>query len=786
MNRNLKALELDKVLNMLSEYTACEEARECVENLRPAKNLKEAKWILRQTDDAYILTAKFGAPSFYGLKSPVNAVTRAAAGAVLGLGELLRVDASLKSIRSVSSWRSKSEGMETTLDDMFSSLAPNKFLEDRINSTVQSEEEVYDHASPELANIRRKIRGAAQKAKEQLDKMIRSSTYQKYLQDNLVTQRDGRYVVPVRSEYRAEIPGLVHDSSSSGATLFIEPMAVVEANNEIRVLKMKEHDEIERILTVLSAEIGEFAEGIKDSYNILVDLNVVFAKAQLAFKMKAVKPIIEEDGKIKLNRARHPLIASDKVVPTDIELGYNFDSLVITGPNTGGKTVSIKTLGLMCLMAMCGLMIPCGDNSKVAYFKEILVDIGDEQSIEQSLSTFSSHMTNIISILEICSETSLVLVDELGAGTDPVEGAALATAIIEEIRLKGAKLAATTHYAELKEYALKTAGVENGCCEFDVTTLSPTYKLLIGVPGKSNAFAISKKLGMSEYIVDRAKALVSEESKKFETVLSKLDENRRTMEAQNEELKKAKSAAQTELKKAEEIRARVEKEMQSELEMAKFEASQTVAKTRAQAEALITELDEIRKNKNKLLTAEDKAKLKAGIRNLDNGADIVRERTNDNYELPRPLKIGDDVTIFDIDKKAVVLELSGEQVLVQAGIIKTRVKMSNLRLITDKKKDTKVNFRGHRTVTKTVSSSPISMSCDVRGQNSDEAIISVDSYIDRALRQNLSHITIIHGKGTGVLRVAVQTYLKRNPHIKSYRLGTFGEGDSGVTIAEIK
>ncbi len=786
MDRNYKALELDKILNMLSMHTACEDSKSLAMELLPAKTVEHAKLLLEETDGAYVLSAKFGAPSFYGLKSAVNALRRANAGGVLSLVDLIRVDTNLKNIRGVKEWRSKSAGISTALDYRFDALSPNKYLEERINSTVANEEEVADTASPALADIRRKIRVQSLKIKDQLDKIIRSSTYQKYLQENLVTQRDGRYVIPVKQEHRGDVAGLIHDSSASGATLFIEPMAVVDANNEIRVLQSKEKDEIERILTVLSLEIGEFAETIIESYNMLVEINLIFAKSELAYKMKAVKPIIEKDGKIKLTSARHPLIDKNSVVPTNIELGYTFDSLIITGPNTGGKTVSIKTLGLFCLMAACGLMIPCAEGSKVAFFDKVLVDIGDEQSIEQSLSTFSSHMKNIINILDRCDENSLVLVDELGAGTDPIEGAALATAIIEDIRSKGAKLASTTHYAELKEYALKTTGVENGACEFDVKTLSPTYKLLIGVPGKSNAFAISKTLGMNEYLVERAKQLVSVDSNRFESVISKLEDSRRKMEDEKNEAKKQRDEAEKALKHAEELRLRAERSAQSELDRAKYEASQMVAKTRAHAEALITELEEIKKKKNKELSLEDKARLKSGIRKLENQADPIHDITDSDYKLPRELKVGDDVLISDINKNAVVLEINGNQIMVQAGIIKTKVDIKKLRLITEKPKQKVKQQSMYRTVTKSLKQQPVSMDVDIRGQTCDEGIMNVDNFIDRALRQNLSTITIIHGKGTGVLRNAIQAHLKRHPSIKSYRFGTFGEGEMGVTIAELK
>ena len=783
MNRNYKALELPKILNMLALECTNEDAAENALSISPSTDIETVKRLIKETDDAYVLMAKFGAPSFYGLKNIVNALRRAEAGGILNLTELLNLSFTLKTIRGVTEWRSKSGGVETVLQERFELLSPNKYLEERIDTTVKNEEEVFDTASAELSNIRRKMRNASLKIKEQLDKMTRSAQYQKYLQDSIVTMRDGRYVVPVKVEYRSEVAGLVHDTSASGATVFVEPMGVVEANNELRLLKAKEKEEIERILQRLSEEAGAFAQAVIDSYYILVELNLIFAKAHLAYKMKATVPVVNDKGRINLKNARHPLIDKDKVVPTNIELGNKFDTLIITGPNTGGKTVSIKTIGLMCLMAMCGLMIPCSEDSEVSIFTNILADIGDEQSIEQSLSTFSAHMTNIINILEISDEKSLVLIDELGAGTDPTEGAALAIAIIEALRIKKLRLAATTHYAELKEYALRTEGVENGCCEFDVNTLSPTYNLLIGVPGKSNAFAISKRLGMRGDIVARARNLVSEESNKFEEVIAKLEKDRRKLQDELKLAREDKEKAQKLLKEAETLKEKIEKDAEKQIEEAKRNASNIVSATRAQATALFDELEKIKKHKDKIISQEEMQSLKAGIKNMENTSDPIREK---KQVLPRPLKVGDDVVIFDIGKDATVLELpkSGDMVLVQAGIVKTRVNIKNLRLSDGKKE--KKKQEGRRTVKTLTAPAEVSMDIDLRGMNSEEGIAAVDEFIDRALRQNLNQITIIHGKGTGVLRAAIQQHLRRHPYVRSYRLGTFGEGESGVTIAELK
>ncbi|MGN0625414.1 MAG: endonuclease MutS2, partial [Oscillospiraceae bacterium] len=507
--KHQQALELDKILNMLAECASCDDSKEKALALEPQTSLYRAKEEMRQTADANALSNRYGSPTVYNFKNIKNMVKRAELGTSLSLRELLEVSNALRTIRSLSDWRKHCETAETSLDYLFSGLTPHPFIEDRINTAILSEDMVADNASPALADIRRKIRNAGLSVKNQLDKLIHSPAYQKYLQESLVTMRDGRYVVPVKAEHRAEIKGLVHDTSSSGATLFIEPLGVVEANNEIRLLQGKESDEIARIVAELSALVGEHSQSILQDYDSVVEIDLIFAKSRLADKMQAMEPVLTDDGVIRLKKARHPMIAKTVVVPTDIYLGDAFDTLIITGPNTGGKTVALKTLGLFTLMAMCGLMIPAADGSQISVFENVLADIGDEQSIEQNLSTFSAHMVNIISILEKTDDRTLVLLDELGAGTDPVEGAALAISIIESLRRKGARIAATTHYAEIKLFALETEGVENGSCEFDVSSLRPTYKLSIGVPGKSNAFAISQRLGIGTEIVNRAKELVS-------------------------------------------------------------------------------------------------------------------------------------------------------------------------------------------------------------------------------------------------------------------------------------
>mgnify|MGYP002796271321 FL=1 len=784
MDKHTKALELDKILEMVAEECSSQDGAQLARELEPVHTAAEAQWLLGETDAAFVAMAKYGAPSFYGMKNVTNPLRRAQAGGGLGLRELLDIGATLRTIRGLTQWWGKSGNVTTALTPRFEVLAPNKYLEEKIFTCIVNEEEVADNASPALASIRRKIRAASQRVRDQLDKLIHSQAHQKHLQESIVTQRGGRYVVPVKAEFRGEVPGLVHDTSASGATVFVEPMSVVELNNEIRVLRSDEQDEIARILLELSGEAGSFADSIIESYHYAVELDLIFAKAQVAYKMKAVVPQVGEDGKIGLHAARHPLIAKEKVVPTDITLGVEFDTLIITGPNTGGKTVALKTIGLLTLMAMCGLMIPAGEGSRVAVFRHILADIGDEQSIEQSLSTFSSHMVNIIHIFEVADNSSLILLDELGAGTDPVEGAALAEAIIQELRGRGVRLACTTHYAELKAYAIQTPGVENGSCEFDVATLRPTYRLLIGVPGKSNAFAITQRLGMDTAIVDRARELVSREGNAFEQVVGRLEEDRRKMEDELEALRASAAQAKANAEASQRLKDEAEAQAKKEIDRARQEAAQIVQKTRQRADALVGELEELRRQKNKQLSAEQKARLRSGLKELESSSDPVHQRRDDNYVLPRPLVVGDEVLLYDIDKEATVLELPKDgTVLVQAGIIKTRVPLENVRLLSKRQLKKK---NPTRTVTKNVSTPETSSSLDLRGQTVEEALMEVDNFLDRASRMHLSQVTIIHGKGTGALRTAVQQHLRRCSQVKSFRLGTYGEGESGVTIAELK
>ena len=644
-----------------------------------------------------------------------------------------------------------------------------------------------------MADIRRKIRAQESKVREQLGKYTHNSEHSKYLQDNIITMRNGRYVIPVRNEYRSEVPGLVHDTSSSGATVFIEPMPIVEANNQIKLLKNKEEDEIDRILSELSANVGSFANSIKSSYECAVELNLIFAKAQLAYAMRASVPQLNNEGIIELRRARHPLIDKNKVVPVDIRLGSDFDTIVITGPNTGGKTVSIKTIGLLSLMAMCGLMLPVDDRSRISVFDRVLADIGDEQSIEQSLSTFSSHMTKIVSILEEADDKSLVLIDELGAGTDPIEGAALAVSILEQLRNQGAKIAATTHYAELKSYALQTYGVINGSCEFDVQSLKPTYRLLIGIPGRSNAFAISKRLGISDDIIEHAQELVSNENVRFEDVVDRLEQSRAKMEKEQEEARRIREQADRELEKAEKLKAEIETLRQKELENAKGQAMRITEQAKREAYQLLNDLEMLKKQQAKEKNAAEMARraravIKKDLNAIDSASDpIVSLGADEDYVLPRPLKIGDSVLIADIGNEATVVTLKDKKglVTVQMGTMKTRVKEENLRLIENKK-----NVEKKRSAATGRMESRMNIeaktSVDLRGMTVDEGILELDRYIDHALRMGINEFTVIHGKGTGVLRSAVRDYLKKSKFVKTSRLGTYGEGEDGVSIVTLK
>ncbi len=796
MERDYRALELDKILDRLAAETCCEGAADLARSLRPATDLALVQRLVDETDDACRLMAGYGSPSFGRLSNVTNALRRAEAGASLALGEFLRIAEVLRVIRSLAEWRAHCAGVSTVLDDRFAVLTPNKYLESRISAVVVNEEEVADTASPALADIRRRMRAASARVREQLDKLVRSVAYAKALQEPIVTIRGGRFVVPVKAEHRGEIAGLVHDSSASGATVFVEPMGVVEANNDLKVLRSKEEAEIERILLELSVEVGGFATAIIADYTMLLELNVIFAKGQLAYKMKAMKPLLSDDGNVLLRHARHPLIDPKKIVPIDVELGGEFDTLVVTGPNTGGKTVTLKTLGLLTLMTMCGILPPVSDGSRLSVFRRVLVDIGDEQSIEQSLSTFSSHMTNVIRILGETDERSLVLLDELGAGTDPVEGAALAVAILESLRQKGARIGATTHYAELKAYAISTPGVENASCEFDVASLRPTYRLLIGVPGRSNAFAITEKLGMDESVVAHARSLVSGDDRRLEAVVTDLDTRRQALETQIAETKEAKVRAEHAARQAEDTLADIDTRRQKEIDSARREAARIVEKARHEAQQLMDELDELRRKKESAEFAQKtraaKSELRSRLRRMDEAIDPVHEpQVNDGYVLPRLVCAGDRVQLMDMGMQAVVMSAADDKgmVEVQAGAIRTRTPLTNLRLFESHREEKRATKGQPKPrvggLTSRMERSAVT-DLDLRGQTSEEALLEVDRFLDNAVLCGLERVTIIHGKGTGALRAAIHAHLKGHRQVKSYRLGVYGEGETGVTVVELK
>lgn len=790
MNKNYKTLELDLILDKLAGECLCDDAKDLARGLKPSSDISEVELLLQQTEDAFSLLARFGGPSFSGLKNVNNPLHRASAGGSLNPKELLDIAYCLRGLRTLDEWHGHSSGVKTSLDFFFEGITANKYLEAKIFSCIISEEEIADKASETLYDIRKKIRSKENSIREKLDSLIHSSHYQQFLQEAIITQRNGRFVVPVKAECRGNVPGLVHDTSSTGATVFIEPASVVDANNDIKVLQGKERDEIMRILYELSAEAGDFAESIKHSYESAIRLNLIFAKAHLAYKMKATKPILNNEGITYLKKARHPLIDPKKVVATDIAIGDEYDTLVITGPNTGGKTVSLKTLGLLTLMVMCGMLIPVSDMSRVSVYNNILVDIGDEQSIAQSLSTFSSHMVNIIDIMKKADDKSLILIDELGAGTDPVEGAALAVSVIEALREKGATIVATTHYAELKAYALDTPGVTNGCCEFDIETLRPTYKLLIGVPGRSNAFAILAHLGMEQSVIDSAKAIVGSDNRDFEAVLEKLEASRHALEEERkiaEEMtlkaKRIEEKAQSDKDKIETLKAR-------EIDKAKREAQKLIDSAKRKSSEFLLELEKLKKEQTSSNATEIARKtrraVKAQMGEMDDliNPNELADNWDYDYKLPRNPVAGDRVVIKGIGEGEVV-EFKNNNVFVKSGLLKTRVKLSDIMIIDKpKKKPVKTQHNLYRTSSR--ADKDVKTEIDMRGETVDEAIGELGLFIDRCVLNNIEEIRIIHGKGTGVLRTAVGDYLKTHPNVAEYRLGRYDEGENGVTIAKLK
>lgn len=783
--KSQQTLELPSVLELLAANGVSEPAKEACRALRPSVHRAEIERLLEETTAARDLMVYKGSPSFSGVRDVRGALARADMGGVLNTRELLSIAGVLTSARTVRSYGMSAE-KESCLDGLFRTLQANKFLEDKIVMSIPAEEEIADAASGELADIRRKMRAASARVRDSLQKIISAPSMAKFLQDPIITTRSDRFVVPVKAEYKGSVPGLVHDMSASGATLFVEPMAAVKANNEIRELKAREKAEIERILAELSADCAEHREGIDADYAVLVQLDVIFAKAKLSFQLNAAPPELSERG-IRLRRARHPLLEQDKAVPIDVELGEDFDTLVITGPNTGGKTVSLKTIGLLCLMAQCGLHIPAAEGSHVPVFEAVLADIGDEQSIEQSLSTFSSHMVNIVGLLSECGNNTLLLFDELGAGTDPVEGAALAISILESARARGSVIAATTHYAELKVYATNTRGVMNASCEFDVDTLRPTYRLLIGVPGKSNAFAISRRLGLSEEIIEDAKSRVGVSGAKFEETIEKLEQTRRLLDRDRQEATRALLKAEEDRKKAAQLRAELEVRLEKAEEKARREADRILADARTVADRTFRELDQMRSQQNEESDHRRINEARAAMRrDLNEARDALRVPATPAPEQKsaRPPRAGDTVLIRSMGVKAAVIDAEPDGTLnLQAGILKVSLKPEEV-LLLEEEKPSKVPSRSDRGTE--LRTAVAASELDIRGLETIEAIPVVERYIDAAAQSRLESVRIIHGKGTGALRAAVQQALRRNKQVKSFRLGRYGEGETGVTVVELR
>lgn len=784
--KSLVKLELDQVLSLLAECAGSEGGKESCRKLRPTSDLEEVELMLGQTTAASDLCTRKGNPVFSSVSDVSSSLERADRGGCLQPKELLAIGGVLRCARSIKGYVSQDDPA-TVLDPLFNALTPNKYLEDRIFGAILSEEEIADTASTELADIRRHMRIQSGKIRDSLQKVISSPAYSKFLREPIITIRQGRYVVPVKAECKNDVPGLVHDVSATGSTYFVEPMSAVNANNALRELELKEKKEIERILAELSSEAAAHAEDINLDYTMLVQLDVIFAKAKLAYRMRAWAPIMNDTGKVELRNARHPLIDPQKVVPISLRLGSDFDTMIITGPNTGGKTVTLKTIGLLTLMAECGLHIPAGDGSVLSTFDAILADIGDEQSIAQSLSTFSSHMRTIVDVVKQCDDRTLVLYDELGAGTDPAEGAALAIALIEFSRKMGSRVVATTHYAELKLYAMRTQGVINASCEFDVETLQPTYKLLIGIPGKSNAFAISRKLGLPEDILKEASDLVGKSDKDFEDVLSQLEQQRQQMENARYEAERLKQETAKIKQQSEEYQAQLRKEKEKAMEVARREAQGIIDEARAAANLASEELKALRKQLQDSADTSGINQRQAELRRaLNETEDRIRanQPAKSRPQPTREILVGDTVELLKLGMKASVLAINKDgSYQLQAGIMKLNAKADEIYLLENENPyKAKGGHPAHsgREMKMTAMSSEV----DLRGMDTVEAICVLDRYMDEAMRSKLSSVRIIHGKGTGALRQAVHQSLKRNKFVKKFRLGVYGEGEDGVTIAE--
>ena len=784
--KSMQTLELPRVLDMLADQAVTEEGKDKARRLRPETDPVEVTALLAETTAAVEKMVLGGSPAFAGVRPVAGSLQRANMGGSLNTRELLDIAKVLAAARSAKEYGEGDAEKKAPIDVLFHSLRPNRFLEDKITGSIVGDGELADSASPELASIRRHMRATESKVRDILQRII-SSSQAKYLQESIITQRSGRYVVPVKSEFKNEIPGLVHDLSGSGSTFFIEPMGVVKANNELRELQAKEEKEIDRILAELSAEAASFREDINLDYELLIRLDVIFARAKLSNKMHAMAPGLSTKG-LNLRRARHPLLPPKTAVANDLSLGETFDTLVITGPNTGGKTVTLKTIGLLTLMAQCGLHIPAGDGSVIKVCKRVLADIGDEQSIAQSLSTFSSHMSNIVGILEETDDETLILLDELGGGTDPVEGAALASAIIDHARSLGAMVAATTHHAELKVYAMTTPGVENASCEFDVETLAPTYRLLVGIPGKSNAFAIARRLGISEEIIQDAAARVDAENVRFEDVLTKLDHQRQEMEKEQRQAAQLRREMEEASAKAQAYRDQLQKEKEKAEASAKAQARAILDDARRTADQVFQELGDMRKKAQKEQNWQKVNDQRAGLRHkLNEAEDKLGARPQAAVPpMLRPAKKGDTVTILNTGTQASVLSVNKDGVLqLQAGILRITAKQDEVRVVEGETQSQKAAKQYIRRTEHKLRSLGAKAEVDLRGMTTDEAELTLAQFLDRAMVSNLTQVTVIHGKGTGAVRKAVHAYLKRCKGVASFRLGRYGEGEDGVTIVEL-
>ena len=810
--KSIRTLELPKILELLSEKAVCSEAKERCLNTRPETEFMEVQRLLDETDAARAMIGIRGAPSFSGVKPVAESLERAHRGGSLNTRELLIISGVLTAARRTREYYDDADGRKNNLNNLnnltgilapiFSGLKGNRFLEEKIKRCIIDEDTIADAASPELADIRRHMRQAQSKSRQILQKIISSRSYENVLREAIITQRDGRFVVPVKAEYKSALPGLTHDISASGATVFIEPMGVVQANNELIELQSKEKKEIDRILAELSADAADHRRDIQDDYNILVRLDMIFARGELSYSFNAIRPVLRRDGVINLKKARHPLLNPEKAVPIDISLGENFDTLVITGPNTGGKTVSLKTLGLLILMTRCGLHIPAGDQSEIAIFERVLADIGDEQSIEQNLSTFSAHMSNIIDILKETDSQSLLLFDELGAGTDPIEGAALAIAIIQRVRELGAKTAATTHYAELKTFAMLTPGVENASCEFDVETLAPTYRLVIGIPGKSNAFAIARRLGLPEDLIEQAQANMSGENLRFEDILTQLEQKRQLLEKRDLESGRLYQQREEDARKAREFREQMEKARDRAKSRGEADAKRILKEARDAASQVFAELDNLRKKQQEIIlknqdysaNAEDINNARVKIRSeLNKARDALTRPEIAAEPIPKPSReiiIGDLVELSGVRTPAEVINIDPERKILhlRAGALNLKIKSDEVRLIEGAERSiAEKNIRKKRSGgTSTPRNAGAARELDIRGLESAEVQSVVETFLSAAVMGHLETVVIIHGKGAGILRKAVHAVLRNHKAVKDFRLGVYGEGESGVTIVNLK